>query len=907
MSFSEKKPAQQGKLCTSIMSILLRFFRRPPRYVIASLVCSVGGFLQGIDTGIIGPVTVMDKYVEHFGHPTPTIHGVVVSSILLSAAVTSFLAGHVADSLGRSSGMAIGGLIFALGAVLEAGSVHLGMFIAGRLVAGIGEGFITGIMLAYICEISPARHRGVLTTGPQLFVCFGILMGFFTCYGTAHIETDLSWRLPFILLAIYAATFSAAAYILLPPSPRWLAENGKSKSEILAAWDALDVNSADQDMAEDVLAADFPVARTKKAFNVMDILSPEARSRFFMAVFLLGMQQLSGIDVSGILAIVIVAVTIPGTIWADSWGRRPNTIFGGLAMAGCMFLLGGLYAGGVVHTTGAARWIAVVTIYVFTVIFCVSWGIVLKIYAAEIQPQKTRATATSIAHGANWLTNFLVALITPILLSKTSFGAYFLFAGCLSLTALVCWFTMPETRRRTLAEIQRDFQPSYADKANSFVRRRESEAAAARRHEKKDSDTCKSRHTRCDEADEPQQASAIDDPATVADQAKSLSEPEVDNFATTSAPMSTRDLFQAYAPSHTSGGAQLQPLSMSRTPSEQTGATIPLTSEMVHLLKTYQSGVATWMDMFDYNCSYQRDVLRRCTTSELLLYAVCAFTAKTLSLLPSGELWAHPAGEYYIKALRLLSNHICHDAAHQEDTLTATMLLCSYEMTASQEAEHKHHFYGAMILISTRGVSASSVGMDLANFWIYIRHEIFVALVNEAPLQLNPDGWKVRWREGETDEAMLGNQILWLVGRSINILYWKGSNTDCREGILAEASGWHAGLPASFYGIKYGEPDDQGFCRMYFALPASAASMLLYHLLHILLYAEPIIHDPGNVVRIEYHATEIANIGVSDICQCVRNFSVQAMFFGTYSVTRWQAAKVNFSMLSSCKTYQWDE
>lgn len=133
-------------------------------------------------------------------------------------------------------------------------------------------------------------------------------------------------------------------------------------------------------------------------------------------------------------------------------------------MASCMLVLGGLYASNVVSPTSAARWIVVVTIYLFTAIFCVSWGIVLKIYAAEIQPQRTRATATSIAHGANWLTNFLVALITPILLSKTSCGAYFLFAGCTSVTAVVCWFGMPETRRRTLTEIQHDFQSSYAKK-----------------------------------------------------------------------------------------------------------------------------------------------------------------------------------------------------------------------------------------------------------------------------------------------------------------------------------------------------------------------------------------------------------------------------------------------------------
>ncbi|KAJ4164404.1 hypothetical protein LMH87_006080 [Akanthomyces muscarius] len=473
-----------------------KLFRRPPRYVIASLLCSFGGFLQGIDTGIIGPVTVMDKYVQHFGHPSPAIHGLVVSSILLSAAVTSFLAGHVADNLGRSSGIAIGGFIFAFGAAVEAGAVHLGMFIAGRLIVGVGEGFINGIMLAYICEISPARHRGALTTGPQLFVCFGLLGGFFTCYGTADIETDLSWRLPFILLAIYATAFSAVTFLLLPPSPRWLEDQRRSKSEITAAWDALEIPDTDQDTPEDALPEDAPSASVstavaRKGFNSMGVLAPEARSRFFMAVFLMAMQQLSGIDgvlyyapllfqqagigvngdtflVSGVLAIVIVAVTIPGTIWADRWGRRSNTIFGGLGMAACMLLLGGLYAGNVVSPTSAARWIVVVTIYVFTVIYCISWGIVLKIYAAEIQPQRTRATATSIAHGANWLTNFLVALITPILLSKTSCGAYFLFAGCTSVTAVVCWFGMPETRRRTLTEIQQDFRSSTAKKLFSW-------------------------------------------------------------------------------------------------------------------------------------------------------------------------------------------------------------------------------------------------------------------------------------------------------------------------------------------------------------------------------------------------------------------------------------------------------
>ncbi|XWW93484.1 hypothetical protein V2A60_001417 [Cordyceps javanica] len=243
---------------------------------------------------------------------------------------------------------------------------------------------------------------------------------------------------------------------------------------------------------------------------------------------------------------------------------------------------------------------------------------------------------------------------------------------------------------------------------------------------------------------------------------------------------------------------------------------------MVHLLKRYQTGVATWMDMFDGNCTYQREILRRCTGSTLLVHSVCAFTAKHLSLLPAGEVWEHAANCYYSRALQALLEQIRRGASHLEDTLTATMLLASYEITADQDDAHKPHFDGATRLITTRGISASSTGMDLANFWIYIRHEIFVALVNEAPLQIEPRTWKVIWREKETDEHALGNHILWLVGRAIDVVYRLGTPSERRTDIQDEAAKWFDSLPASFHGTRYSGPDDQGFCKLYFAVPASA-------------------------------------------------------------------------------------
>jgi hypothetical protein len=168
----------------------------------------------------------------------------------------------------------------------------------------------------YICEISPARHRGALATGPQLLITTGLMVGFFTCYGTTNMESSISWRLPFILLAGYSFVFSAVTLFYLPPSPRWLTVNGKAE-EAAAAWEKLGVPTADQekilgqldDSAALVEPASVGVAmenlqrnttnvsrRSQKKAQIMDVFSSQSRPRLFLAMFLMGMQQLSGID-----------------------------------------------------------------------------------------------------------------------------------------------------------------------------------------------------------------------------------------------------------------------------------------------------------------------------------------------------------------------------------------------------------------------------------------------------------------------------------------------------------------------------------------------------------------------------------------------------------------------------------
>ncbi|GIC94252.1 putative MFS sugar transporter [Aspergillus udagawae] len=485
----------------------MNLIKRAPRYVINSILCSCGGLLFGMDTGVIGPVTVMDSFVSKFGSQSATVHGLIVSSILIPAAVSSFFAGYLADKLGRPTGISIGALIFGIGAAIEGAAAQLAMFIVGRCIEGIGEGLYLGTLVVYICEISPTSVRGALATGPQLLITLGLVVGFFTCYGTARLESSFSWRTPYLILACLSVLFSVASFLFLVPSPRWLTLHGRHE-EAARTWDLLGVGQAEREKVEieqtrqartQTLLPAGPATTLNPeltthtptppqppfkpaSHKLLDIFSKDVRARTALAVFLMGFQQLSGIDgvlyyapmlfeqagltsssatffASGVSALVIFAVTIPGLLWADRWGRRHSIIAGGIGLSTTMFLIGALYAADAVHpASGPGRWLVIVAIYLFAVIFSLTWAIGIKVYATEIQPQRTRASATSLAHGSNWVTNFLVALTTPILLSKSSFGAYFLFGGCTLLTALVCAIFMPETKGKSLDEIEEAFK-----------------------------------------------------------------------------------------------------------------------------------------------------------------------------------------------------------------------------------------------------------------------------------------------------------------------------------------------------------------------------------------------------------------------------------------------------------------
>ena len=309
----------------------------------------------------------------------------------------------------------------------------------------------------------------------------------------------MSWRAPFVIQAILGILL-ATSRLFLPESPRWLLSRGQ-RERAIQELKRLDFSAveAEKDLLGPAAEQQISQRRPGPIDGLVMIFRKPYRKSTFLALYVLGVVQLSGIDgvlyvrplsactvltaftnsqqyaptlfaqaglppttasflASGLSAILMLVISIPALLFADRIARRTSVIVGGLLLAACMLMIGTLYAADVVRSTGPARWIVIILVFVFGLSFVSTWGIVGKIYASEIQPSVTRSAASSVAQGLGFFTNFLVAITTPIFLANSTFGAYFLFGSICLASVIVLAATMPETRGQSLEAIQEAFQ-----------------------------------------------------------------------------------------------------------------------------------------------------------------------------------------------------------------------------------------------------------------------------------------------------------------------------------------------------------------------------------------------------------------------------------------------------------------
>ncbi|THH07666.1 hypothetical protein EW145_g3225 [Phellinidium pouzarii] len=434
----------------------------------------------------------MPQFLDVFSPISPTLQGLIVSSILITAATFSLVGGPLSDRISRIYTFSLGSAIFAVGSAIVASSSTLAQLFIGRCIAGAGEGLFLSVIIVYHCEIAPTAIRGSLACTLQLLITIGVASGYFVCYGTVKIAGDMSWRIPFILQTILSIVYAIGSPFLIH-SPRWLRHVGRNEDAI-KAWKRLGLNPAEAEK-EDISAANEERQEERRGnwrTEVRQLWKKDVRDRTILGCFLMGMQQLSGIDgvlyyaptlftqaglsstkatflASGVSGILNIGCTIITQPFQDKWGRRPLVLIGGSVISGCMLTIGSIYASNA-HTSASGRWAVIILLYLFVVAFSMSWAIANRIYASEIQPMRTRAAATSLGQAANWIVNWVVAFSTPLFLARSTSGPYFLFGGCTALTVIVCAAFLPESNGVSLESLDEIFQTSPWRKMLSQLR-----------------------------------------------------------------------------------------------------------------------------------------------------------------------------------------------------------------------------------------------------------------------------------------------------------------------------------------------------------------------------------------------------------------------------------------------------
>ncbi len=447
----------------------------------ACLVAALGGLLFGFDTAVISGA--IDQVASQF-HLHATMKGWIVSSALVGCLLGSAVAGMLSDRFGRKKVLLLAAVLFtgcAIGSAVPSQPWHL---VVARLVGGTGIGIASMLSPLYIAEISPARLRGGMISTYQLAITIGVVVAYFSNYVLAQLAqnqpqlypagvwqwifVDEVWR-GMLLAGLLPAAILFVLLLLIPESPRWLANRGRTDQalDILAR-----INGPEAALAE---MAEISRVPRQKSGSVGQLFQRGMRIPLLIGLLLPFFSQISGINViiyygptvlkavglqgnaalswQVLLGTVNVLFTVVAIFTVDKLGRRP-LLLGGIAGVGVMLGVSGLLMS--LDNISAAWLVGAFAVYLAC--FSLSYGPVCWIIVSEIFPTAIRGRAMSMSIFSLWTGCTLVAQTFPRLLetlgSSWTFWLYALSTPLAFLFVLVC---VPETKGKTLEQVEKQF------------------------------------------------------------------------------------------------------------------------------------------------------------------------------------------------------------------------------------------------------------------------------------------------------------------------------------------------------------------------------------------------------------------------------------------------------------------
>jgi len=442
-------------------------------------VVMLAGLLFGYDQGVIGGALEGIQAEFDLGNGMTEV---ITSWVTLGALFGALAAGEIADRSGRRMALLIATILFTIGAALEALAPGTAVLVVGRLTVGFGVGVASVAAPIYAAEHAPTKWRGRFVSTYQLAITIGIFLAYLV--DQALTNTD-DWRLMLGVSAV-PAVLLVLVMLPMPDTPRWLMKAGRRKDAAASLHKVRP--EVDTDAALDAIAHQNEIDGDGASWR--EVFARSLRKPLMVGVGLAVFQQITGINAiiyysdkifaaagfatpadqaaasTWAIGGVNVLATLIAVAYVDRFGRRPLLLCGLVGMAASLTTVGiaflslddvktgadAVSSGSTATTAGVVTLVALV---VFIASFAFSLGPVVWTVINEIFPTRVRGRAVAAATAVNWFAAFLVSEFFLTLLDAIgSSGTFWLFAFFCATAFVWVWRKVPETKGRTLEEIQ---------------------------------------------------------------------------------------------------------------------------------------------------------------------------------------------------------------------------------------------------------------------------------------------------------------------------------------------------------------------------------------------------------------------------------------------------------------------
>lgn len=419
-------------------------------------VATIGGLLFGYDSGAVNGTQAGLK--EAFALDDAGL-GFTVGSLLIGCAAGAFLAGRLADALGRKRVMVIAALLFLVGAIVQGETDSHTLFVIARFAGGMAVGAASVLSPLYISEVAPAKIRGRLTTVQQVMIITGLTAAFLVNYFLAQAAGDSlgdvagmpAWRWMYLAQAAPAAVF-LVALLFIPESPRYLVNRGREDEARKVLTSLFGAEEADRKVGEirDSFAGDHR-PRLSDVLAKGTIFRPIVWAGILLATFqqfvginvifyygetlwrLAGVSEEVALERNIISGLASIAAVFAALLLIDRIGRKPLLLIGSAGMAATLgamtyaFSGAGSDAAGNLVLSESAGWIALIAANLYVIFFNFSWGPVMWVMLGEMFPNQMRGSALAVAGLAQWGANYAVVQTFPGMASGLGLAPTYLF------------------------------------------------------------------------------------------------------------------------------------------------------------------------------------------------------------------------------------------------------------------------------------------------------------------------------------------------------------------------------------------------------------------------------------------------------------------------------------------------